>query len=250
MSLECMEAALITLSDWPGIVAMFGGNPCLHSRFHEACRLWQKHISPSHRGLWTNNLRGHGPIVKDTFYPEGRFNLNIHEEAEAATEMRKWLPGIPIYGHFESWHGGILLDRKDYAVADAEWVKMREECDINRNWSGAVYERGGRPHAYFCEVAGAIDGVLGGNNGVPCEPGWWQRGMDQFAGQIRACCDAGCGVPLRAKGHQDCETTYDISPRWKDAVQKRAGKVSITQHADYPSTTYELTDYAQLRGKK
>ena len=49
MSLDCFEGACISVKDWPGLVAMFGGNPCVHPQFPELCRIMAKHITPEHR---------------------------------------------------------------------------------------------------------------------------------------------------------------------------------------------------------
>lgn len=246
MSLECLEMALQSVADWPGVVACFGGNPCTHSKFEEVCRLWREIIpDQSHRGLWTNDLRGHGAIVKETFWPRGTFNLNVHGESEAAQYMREWLPNVPIWGETVSSHGGMLLDYRDYGLSEEEWVRLRERCPIMLNWSGAIYERDGLPHAYPCEVMGALDGVRKESNGILAEPGWWKKSWAEFGGMERLC--VGCGVPLNTRGHLDSERVYDISPSWSEAVQDRSGSVMTSLHESMQDKTHELTDYIGLR---
>jgi hypothetical protein len=252
MSLECVEEALVSLDGWPGVRAAFGGDPCSHSRFPEVCALWKKHVTNQRqRGLWTSNILRHGSVARDTFWPNGRFNLNVHGNSKAADEMRKWLPGIPIYGETgRIHHGAMLLDRRDFAVSDDEWIALRETCDINQKWSSAVVQGpDGKPRAYFCEVASALDSIRGEDHGVPAVPGWWRQPMEHFQHQVSGCCDRGCGVPLRRQGHQDTDDTYDISKSWLPVIENPRGKVKVQCHEELPPPVHELTDYAGLRLK-
>lgn len=279
MTLECVEAALRSLEGWPGIVAMFGGNPTMHGRFPELCDLWARYVPERQRGLWTNNLRGYGPIVR-TIFPPGKatFNLNTHGDPRAELEMRDWLPGVPVYGTSgRNHHAAMLVDYRDLGLSEAEWVPLRERCDVNRKWSSGVYQRdtdcpecfgGGsgdpyeeppcetcsgtgivqRPFAYFCEVAGSLDGIRGENHGIPAVSGWWKQGMDGFGDQVRQCCDRGCGVPLRATGHQDQDAVYDVSAAWAHLVPK--GRVTLNVLAARPPEVHENTDYIGFRLKE
>lgn len=248
MTLECLEAALDSLQGWPGVVAAFGGNPCTHSKFPEVCRLFQKYIpNQRQRGLWTNNLRGHGKIVRETFWPNGMFNLNVHNDQDAKREMELWLPRIKVWGTTQVEHGMVLGRYQDYGITDVQWKRMREKCDINRNWSGLVREYQGKPVAYFCEVGATIDGIRGENHGIPCDPGWWSWGITAFGEQITGCCDRGCAVPLRAKGHLDRQDVYDISPSMKHVLPDSKAKIKVECHDQLPESTHELTDYIGLR---
>lgn len=248
MSLDCIEEALICLKGWPGVIACFGGNPCTHSKFPEVCKLWEKHVPDQRqRGLWTNNLMAHGRVCRETFWPKGRFNLNVHGNEQAAKDMQTWLPGIKVWGMHPSQHGNQLLDYADLGITDEQWTTLRENCDINRNWSGACYERDGHPYIYFCERAGALDGIRGTNFGLRMEPGCWKWGMDKFQGQVRTCCDHFCGVPLRGKGSLDNADTYKVSSSLVQLAIPNRGKVSVEVIESLEEKTYELTDYQGLR---
>lgn len=253
MSLGCIEEALQCIQGWPGVIACFGGNPCTHSQFPEVCRLWQKYVpNQRQRGLWTNNLMSHGAIAKETFWPNGRFNLNVHGNRDAEANMNYWLPRIKVYGSKPSQHGGQLLDFADYGISDEKWTELREHCDINRNWSGAAYGRLDedgvqRPYMYFCERAGALDGVRGTNHGVRMEPGCWRWLMERFQSQVTNCCDHYCGVPLRTEGYLDSADTYGVSPSLVPLTLEYRGKVKVETRETLPSGTHELTDYQGLR---
>lgn len=245
MSVDVFRAALRSLDGWPGIRGIFGGNPCAHPRFADLMTVLVEEVpDQKQRGLWTNNLLGHGPIVREVFYPKGRFNLNTHGNAAAADEMREYLPGVPIRDNgIGSWHSPILLDWRDMGIGEPDWVAAREDCDINREWSAAIMQRAGKPYAYFCEVAGAIDGIRGENHGIEAVPGWWRWKMDRFTDQVRQCCDRGCGVPLRRLGHRDHEETYDISPSFVPLTVSRL--VDVAVHREMPAGTERATLYAR-----
>lgn len=248
MTLECVEAALVSVRDWPGVVACFGGNPTTHSRFPEVARLWAKHVPEQRRrGLWTNDVGRHGAIVRDVWYPHGRFNLNVHGDAKAARTMREHLPKARVFGERPSHHGAVYGDHAALGVVGEAWETAREGCDINRNWSAGVYQGpDGDPVCYFCEVAGAIDGVTGERNGVPAVEGWWRQPIADFRGQIDRCCDRHCLVPLRIRGHDDADGVYDTSPGSPLLTLERKGKVQVAEIADR-RTIRELTDYQHLR---
>lgn len=248
MTPDCFRKAVRSLAGWPGVVAIFGGNPPAHPRFAELMEILVEEVPEQRkRGLWASNLLKHGALCREVFWPNGHFNLNAHADPKAADEIDRWLPGklIKKSRSAPALHGPVAMDRRDFGVSDEAWEAMREKCDINRNWSGSIVERAGEPFAYFCEIASALDGVRGENHGLPAEPGWWRERMPAFAEQVRECCDRGCGVPLRLRGHLDAEETYDVSPSWS-FLQSR--QVATAVHEELPAEKVaELTDYMGLR---
>jgi len=252
MSLDVFREAVLSLEGWSGVVSLFGGNPPNHSRFPEICGILAEHVPPHRRGLWANDLMEHGKIAAETF-GRGRLNLNAHADARAAAEIDRWFPGKLIEKSRKepAQHGAILVDRRDVGVSDGDWEVMRENCDINRHWSGILVERDGRPYGYFCEIASALDGIRRENHGVLAEPGWWRWKMDRFEHQVRNCCDRGCGVPLRMKGHLDREDTYDVSPSWAATIAAHGRrvpvKIAVHDSLSHEERSRELTDYLRLR---
>lgn len=249
MSLGCFLKAVKSLADWPGVIALFGGNPCSHPQFPELCRILEEHVQPqSRRGLWSNALLGHGAVARRTFYPDGRFNLNVHKNIAAAIEMGEWLPGKVIRSSVRecSHHAPILVSHKDLGIARREWTHLREACPINQKWSAAIVEDHGQPVAYFCEVAAALDGVRGDHHGVPVFPGWCKAPMVTFQHQINGCCDQGCGVPLKLNGHLDSDKTYDVTASFVPYLALKKPVVSLTPVNDH-ETTADPTDYLRLR---
>lgn len=243
MTLECAREAFESLKDWPGIVALFGGNPCVHPQFPEICRIMSEIIKPEQRGLWSNNLFKHGHVAKETFGRARMNNLNAHGDPEAFRNMSQWFGNrvIPESGTKQSMHAPILIDPKDFGVTAEEWVRLREGCDINQDWSGAIVQRSGKPYAYFCEVAAALDGIRGENSGVPAIPGWWRQRMPTFEHQVKNCCDRGCGYPLRAKGAFDTDEVQHLSRSWIRQLPER--KVNIQEVAAVGERASKATDY-------
>jgi hypothetical protein len=250
MALDVFTEAVDSLADWPGVVALFGGNPCTHTRFADVCRILAERVPPSRRGLWTNHTRSHGALCREVF-AGGRLNLNAHGDPLAFEEMSRWFPGRVIRGTDErpSWHAAILVDYRDLGIAPEAWEWARERCDVNRRWSAILQERDGRAVAYFCEIAGAIDGVTGERHGIPAAPGWWKEPIGAYRDQIRNCCDRGCAIPLRLNGHLDAAAVYDVSPSWLPVIRENdARPVTLQVHRDMPEHCREATDYVRVRG--
>jgi hypothetical protein len=250
MTLACFLKAVKSLSGWPGIVALFGGNPCSHPQFPELCRILEDYFPQKQRGLWSNNLLGHGAIVRKTFYPDGRFNLNVHKNIQAAIEMGEWVPSRVIREsvRMPSVHAPILVSHKDLGISYEDWVDLREACPINQRWSAAIVEgREGGPLAYFCEVAAALDGVRGDSHGVPVFPGWWKAPIERFGVQIQGCCDQGCGVPLQLEGQLDSDKTYIVSQSFIPYTALKTPVVHVRTVESPTQTPSELTDYLRLR---
>lgn len=249
MTVQCFEKAVKSLADWPGVVALFGGNPCSHPQFDMLCQILEKHIQPqSRRGLWSNALLGHGAQVRRTFYPEGRFNLNVHRNIAAAVEIGEWLPGKIIRSSVRecSHHAPILVSHRDLGVTPKTWNLFRERCDVNQKWSAAIVQDNEKPVAYFCEVAAALDGVRGDHHGVPVKPGWWKLPIIHFQHQVQGCCDQGCGVPLKLEGHLDEDRTYDVTQSFIPYTSLKRPVVSVTPVNDH-ALVKDMTDYLRLR---
>ncbi|WP_044529611.1 hypothetical protein, partial [Herbaspirillum sp. B65] len=55
MTLENFRLAVRSLRDYPGTIAVIGGNPCMHRDFEGICRVFVEEIpDKERRGLWTN----------------------------------------------------------------------------------------------------------------------------------------------------------------------------------------------------
>jgi hypothetical protein len=252
MSVDVFRDAVRSLKDWPGVVALFGGNPVSHPRFADLCHILIEEIhDQGRRGLWTNDLLNddNGVVAKATFWPHGVHNLNTHGVASAAERFQKWLPGFTVLGTTQpSWHSPVMMNWRDLGMTEAEWVAARERCDVNRNWSGAIAEQQGEARGFFCEIAAALDGIRGEAHGVPAVAGWWRQGMAAFSDQVTQCCDRGCGIPLKFKGHLDKDEVYDCTASFVPLMNTpKARLVTPVVHVQAPERTREATDYQRIR---
>lgn len=206
MPLAQVEQALLSLEGYWGVVAFFGGNPCLHPQFEEACALMRKHVPPAQRGLWSNNPVSpeKARACRATFNPVTS-NLNVHGDRAAWDLFRTYWPESRPFGLAEeSRHSPVLVAMRDVVPDEAERWRLIAGCDINQSWSALVGAFRGRARAYFCEVAYAQAALHEHepdypDTGLPADPGWWRLPMTAFAAQVRKHCHE-CGVPLRGFG--------------------------------------------------
>lgn len=226
MEYETFCRAVDSVMDHPGLIGVMGGEPTLHPRFADMCqylyeKLPKEKLTPLDAftlptdsfievrrrqeldayviypyenglrpvvmgaGLWTTitpNYMKNFEIIQDVF----RFqNLNDHTNA--------------------SYHQPILISRKDMGIGDKEWLKLREKCWVNQLWSSSITPKG----CFFCEVAGALDMLYDGPGGLPIEPGWWKRDIEDFKEQFHWC--ELCGIPLKTFGRDAREGIVDVS---------------------------------------
>ena len=158
------------------------------------------------RGLFTNNVNGHGPLCRETFHPK-HSNLNVHLDLAAADEIRRdWPEAAPhIKGEqHDSEHTPPWVASQDLIEDVDERWRLIGKCDISQLWSAIICVVRGELRGYFCEIAGAQammhesdpDWPVLGHDVVP---GWWNRPMADFSAQADHHCHA-CGIPLKGKG--------------------------------------------------
>ncbi len=207
MTPDQFDEACRSLAGYWGVVGMFGGNPCVHPQFDLLCEIMRGHFPLEQRGIWTNNLMGHGAAARITFWP-GHSNLNMHLDAEAREEFaRDWPESIPHLRGVDqdSVHSAPWVAMKDVIPDEAARWRLIGQCDINRHWSAAIGVIPGRGmRAYFCEIAASMAALHCADPdwpdvGLPVVPGWWQRPMADFEAQVTLHCHA-CGIPLRRPG--------------------------------------------------
>lgn len=204
MNLQNFEKACMSLSDYFGVVGVFGGNPTMHPQFPEICAIMRKHIDFKHRGLWSNNLMGHGAICRETFNPSVS-NLNVHMDTDAYREMKRDWPECNPIGLEDSRHSPPFVALKDIKDLndDQRWA-MINKCDVNQFWSAMICQFRGELRAFFCELAGA-QSMLHENEpdypdtGLKVMPGWWKLPIQTFETQIKKHC-FDCGIPLKGRG--------------------------------------------------
>ncbi|MFV3127977.1 hypothetical protein [Niveispirillum sp. KHB5.9] len=246
MTPDNFRLALRSLRGFNGVIAMIGGNPCVHKQFEELCRIFAEEIpNKSQRGLWSNNLFDYEQLIADTF---GFFNLNPHNDQrgrKSLERLKKLIPRVNFFnGH--SHHSPLLTAVQDLYPDKAEMWDQISTCDINRQWSATVLQNKGELRAYFCEVAGSFDLARGEDNGYPVVEGWWCKPLQDFASQVKKFCP-GCGVPARLKGHLDSDEidTYSRSNAKlaEQSLRKRRKIIEINSLEEAENLNSDFTNY-------
>ena len=122
MSVDHFDEACQSLDGYFGVIGLFGGNACLHPRFDDLCRIMQSHFPRAQRGIWTNNLNGHGAVCRQTFDP-AHSNLNVHLDSEAADEIRRDWPEATRFikgDQLDSLHGTPWVSPTDLGVPEED----------------------------------------------------------------------------------------------------------------------------------
>lgn len=256
MTPDNFRTALRSLKDYFGIIAMIGGNPCMHRNFEELCRIFVEEIpNKLQRGLWTNNYFKHREIIEQTF---GTFNLNPHGVARAESNLAdlhkkmtaqgalSWLYG----GHSE--HAPLLTAVQDLYAEQEMWDRIAG-CDINREWSATIIQNKGELRIYFCEVAASFDLARGTDFGHPVTDGWWKKHVGEFSDQVKRFCP-GCGVPAKQAAAMDSDevdtytsTNIDLALKSK---KNKGRKVTYLTRQDAHAAEKRVTAYNVLLSDK
>ncbi|BGE86195.1 MULTISPECIES: radical SAM protein [Methylosinus] len=245
MSLENFRLAVRSLADYPGIIAVIGGNPAMHRSFEEICAIFVEEIpQKERRGLWTNNIFSFADLAKKTF---GVFNLNPHGVERGIKSLEPLRDGAWYHGGHSS-HAPLLTALKDLFDDEEMWRRIGR-CDINHEWSASIVENRGRLKAYFCEVAASFDLARGTDFGVEVTPGWWRRDISTFADQVARFCP-GCGVPAKVVGHMDCEEidTFTVSNAdiAESSLRKKRSIIALDQDDAHFLGRQRVTEYSPM----
>ena len=177
------------------VIGMIGGEPTTHRQFPTLCRILADTIPDRDaRGLWTRGGTGytrHRGLIEDTF---GYMNFNDHSE--------------------ECLHTPVLVAAADVIEDPAEMWEKLDACWLPDQWAGAITPRG----FFFCEVAAALDTVLGGPGGLPVGAGVWDLPLEDFEYQRRHYCPQ-CGVALKLPRRHDTDRVDDVSASNLEALQ-------------------------------
>ena len=251
MSPDNFRLAVRSLADFPGIVAVIGGNPAMHRNFKELCRIFiEERPNKALRGLWTNNVFKHDELAAETF---GIFNLNPHGVERGIKSLAK-LKTLGWYHEGHSHHAPLLTAGKDLFEEDEMWDRI-SRCDVNQEWSASIVQNNGKLRAYFCEVAASFDLARETDRGIEPVPGWWRRPLADFNGQVEHFCP-GCGVPAKLKGHLDFQDTDTYTSSNADLALKSLKKgrtiVRISKSEALEQISHaKVTDYSKiLQGSK
>lgn len=204
MTPKQFRTAVESVKDYFGVIGIFGGNPCIHPQFEEICYILADVIPFDQRGLWSNNLMGHGKLCRKIFNPNFS-NLNVHCDQKVFMQMLRDWPECQPKGLDDSRHSPPWVAMKDIEdLTDEQKYNLIENCDINLYWSAMIGVFRGELKGWFCEIAGSQSmlhqddlGYL--DTGISIFPNWWRMPIEYYKDQIDKHCFE-CGIPLKGRG--------------------------------------------------
>lgn len=219
MSLEMISKAIASLEGFPGQIGIMGGEPTLHPKFPEICKLMREMVPDRRkRELWTNGLRWdeYKDIIYETF-DHDLITYNDHKDKEVGV------------------HQPLLVAAEDI-VDDRELMwRLIGNCWVQWRWAASITPKGG----FFCEVAAAQDYLFEGPGGYQIEKGWWNKNPNEFSDQVkRYCSKCSAAIPMRGVSSH---APYDvISPtnakRLEDIGSPRYSK------GDFKVANFKMTE--------
>ncbi len=228
METDQFMGAVNSLSGYPKMVGVMGGEPLLHPAFGEFCEYLHSKIPPERCGLWTAFPPGkehHREVIAKTF---GNIFLNDHSRDDI-------------------YHCPVLVSSDEVCTGSPVQWYLIDKCWVQSCWSASINSKG----AFFCEVAAALALLFDINVGWKVEPNWWERVPMHYIDQIKALCGlCGCAMPLvkRASVEGIDDVSQGIYERLKETSPKiKAGKYVIhdllVRLDPKPMATYKDVEY-------
>ena len=202
MKLDYVRKAIESLQEFPGRIGLMGGDPTLHPKFDEICKIYEEMIPRRQREIWTSGFNW--TKKKDLIFKvfdEDRLTYNDH-----STPGGKHTP---------------LLVSIDEVVDDKNLMwKLIDNCWIQEQWSASITPKG----AFFCEVAASLDYLFDGPGGYELEKNWWKKTPEEFQDQVeRYCKNCSGALPMAAEsdgqGGREKATIDTVSPAMLKKLQ-------------------------------
>lgn len=229
MDFDTFKRAVDSLDGYQGIRSLMGGEPTMHPEFERFIRYlgskFPKRDNPYvypqkdfirhvHRVELSNFQMINDGVERIDIVGPGMFSnmgATYKKHYEVISDI---LPFQGLNDHMNPiYHQSALITRKELGIPDDEWVRLRDNCWLQNEWSASITPKG----AFFCEVAGVLDMLLDGPGGWPIEPGWWKRTPEDFGDQLHWC--ELCGFALKTFTRDSAEEVDDISPEWFKRLQ-------------------------------
>lgn len=252
--------ALDSLKGYWGVIGMFGGNPAVHPRFQDLCKILRDKVPFEQRGIWCNH-----PISPEnartmavTFNPNVS-NLNLHQDQSAFDMFHEYWPqcrhqlkGLTKDSEHVSWWKSPI----DLGVSEEERWDRISKCDVNQLWSAMIYPFRSKLRGSICEIMGAMDMLKESDptwpdNGIDVTQLydgklWWELPIEAFREQVRSHCHH-CNMPYKDRPVMANGEVEEVTQFWMTTIKpKRAAKlvqlVTEPVQSDYKKHS---TDYVQ-----
>lgn len=248
MDFDTFKRAVDSLDGYQGIRSIMGGEPTLHPEFERFIRYLgskfpkrknpfiypqKDFIKQVHRVELDNFEMINDGVERIDIVGAGMFSnmgASYKKHYEIITDI---LPFQGLNDHLNPvFHQSALITRKELGIPDDEWVKLRDNCWLQNEWSAGITPKG----AFFCEIAGVLDMLLDGPGGWKIEPGWWKRTPEEFGDQLHWC--ELCGFALNTFTRDSSEEIDDVSPEWCQRLKElqspklKSGRVNVVKIKD------------------
>jgi hypothetical protein len=247
------------------LVGIIGGEPLLHPQFPDIVDIMLEHVPRvGNRGLWTSKDWKNDEHPKwGPMRPQVERLVGHHDKLGRGTNGKKgWLNWNMHLAEMRVQHQPVLAASRDLVPNPVERWKLIENCWLQRSWSPSITPNG----FYFCEVAAALDEVIGDkSHGLPIEPGCWEGDLDfitarggirqptgKFAEQVEWACQQ-CGVCVPMPGRPDSDEIDDVSPSHMKRLHQiesprlKKGRVNVVKSRDTPRGKWNPRRY--IKGK-
>lgn len=226
MDFDTFKEAVDSVTGFSGVVGIMGGEPTFHPEFEKFSNYFKDHFGDIElRNFFRYPVKDFMEHISTNSF------LNFNLKLKSSAKRGLWSSiGKGYYKHFEtiqnvfdyqclndhinpSTHLSLMITRKELGIPDREWLKRRDNCWIQNEWSASVTPKG----AFFCEIAAALDYLFDGPGGWPIEKGWWLRKPKDFKDQLHWC--EWCSAPLLVPKRNAKEGIDDMSPIWYEKLK-------------------------------
>lgn len=233
MDFETFKKAVDSFDGYCGTVGIMGGEPTLHPEFSRFLEYLNEHsyypkaenllVRPTkdfmktvaqmeQNNTFINNEHG---IKRNCVLGYGLWSALSSKYSDYYELIQDTFNFQALNDHTNiMYHAPIMIRRKDMHLSDEEWIKIRDDCWAQKEWSATITPKG----AFFCEIAGALDILFDGPGGWKIEPGWWKRTPDQFGDQLKWC--ELCGIALNTFTRDANEEVDDMSAWWYETLSE------------------------------